>query len=179
MPWRMTLQHRRGKSPLAIESIDDRYYRPPRDAVARNATSCICRYCRCQPWTHRGCARPRARRNCSLTLLSVARVRSRRVLVLIRTCPRLLFLQVSVKQDVEGLLFRLRGSSFVPPNRPKSIRRVLSGLSTARTPRPGRPGVCLALEADGDVVCIPHEDHVARGLVSSPRRGQRSSNAPK
>jgi hypothetical protein len=38
--WRVALQRRRGKSPLAIESIDDRYCRSPRgDAVARNATS--------------------------------------------------------------------------------------------------------------------------------------------
>src|SRR5262245_50520430 len=37
MLWRMTLQRRRGKSPLAIESIDDRYCHLPRGAVARNA----------------------------------------------------------------------------------------------------------------------------------------------
>jgi hypothetical protein len=28
--WRVTLQHRQGKSPLAIESIDDCYCRLPR-----------------------------------------------------------------------------------------------------------------------------------------------------
>jgi hypothetical protein len=41
MLWRMTLQRRRGKSPLAMESINGRYCRSPRerDAVARNVTS--------------------------------------------------------------------------------------------------------------------------------------------
>ena len=38
---RVTLQRWRGKSPLAIVSIDDRYRRSPHDAVARNATSRI------------------------------------------------------------------------------------------------------------------------------------------
>jgi hypothetical protein len=38
--WKMTLQCRRGKSPLAMESISDRYCRAAarRDAIARNAT---------------------------------------------------------------------------------------------------------------------------------------------
>jgi hypothetical protein len=31
--WKMTLQRRRGKSPLAIESIDDRYCRSPRGVM--------------------------------------------------------------------------------------------------------------------------------------------------
>jgi hypothetical protein len=31
--WRMTLQRWRGKSPLAIESIDDRYCRSPRGVM--------------------------------------------------------------------------------------------------------------------------------------------------
>jgi hypothetical protein len=33
------------------------------------------------------------------------------------------------------------------------------------------PGVRLVLEADDNVISIPHEDHVARGLVPSPALG--------
>jgi hypothetical protein len=33
MLWKMILQCRRGKSPLAIESIDDRYCRTPRGVI--------------------------------------------------------------------------------------------------------------------------------------------------
>ena len=33
------------------------------------------------------------------------------------------------------------------------------------------PGVALVLEADDEVVGIPHDDHVARGLAPSPALG--------
>jgi hypothetical protein len=36
MLWKMTLQRWRVKSPLAMESINDRYCRPPRGAMAKN-----------------------------------------------------------------------------------------------------------------------------------------------
>ena len=36
---------------------------------------------------------------------------------------------------------------------------------------PEAPGIRLVLEADNNVISIPHEDHVARGLVPSPTRG--------
>src|SRR3954454_17220685 len=36
---------------------------------------------------------------------------------------------------------------------------------------PEAPGVSLALEADHDVVRVADDDHVARGLASSPARG--------
>ena len=36
---------------------------------------------------------------------------------------------------------------------------------------PEAPGVRLVLEADDDIVGIPHDDHVARGLVPSPALG--------
>ena len=36
---------------------------------------------------------------------------------------------------------------------------------------PETPGVRLVLKADDNVISIPHEDHVARGLVPSPARG--------
>ena len=35
---------------------------------------------------------------------------------------------------------------------------------------PEAPGVRLVLEADDNVISIPHEDHVVRGLVPSPAR---------
>src|ERR1700692_1577307 len=37
--------------------------------------------------------------------------------------------------------------------------------------RQAQPGVRLVLEADDNVISIPHEDHVARGLVPSPALG--------
>ena len=80
------------------------------------------------------------RRNSSLTLLSVARMRSRRVVLLTRNCPRLLRSQMKVK--------------------PRKLK--VSGFP---------PGVRFVLEADDNVISIPHEDHVARGLVPSPARG--------
>src|ERR1700736_522468 len=71
------------------------------------------------------------RRSSSLILLSVARMRSRRVVLLTRNCPRLLRSQMKVKPR------KLKVSGFPSPRRarrsaakrPNSIRRVLSGLS--------------------------------------------------
>ena len=61
--------------------------------------------------------------------------------------------------------------------RPNSIRRVLSRCSDSENSSnrsrivPETPGVGLVLEANNNVVGIPHDDDVARGLAPSPALG--------
>src|ERR1700720_4702900 len=119
------------------------------------------------------------RRSSSLILLSVARMRSRRVVLLTRNCPRLLRSQMKVKPR------KLKVSGFPSPRR-AWFRRKAAELDQAGLVRiewqqelleplahivPEAPGVRLVLEADDNVISIPHEDHVARGLVPSPALG--------
>jgi len=68
---------------------------------------------------------------------------------------------------------RARRSAAKQPN---SIRRVLPGGATARTPLTEhacvpRSAGRLMLEPDDDVVSIAHEDHIACGLAPSPSLG--------
>jgi hypothetical protein len=119
------------------------------------------------------------RRNSSLTLLSVARMRSRRVVLLTRNCPRLLRSQMKVKprklkvsgsepvmsSSFCGKAAELDQAGLVRIERQRELLEPLAHIV------PEAPGVRLVLEADDNVISIPHEDHVARGLVPSPARG--------
>ena len=82
-------------------------------------------------------------------------------------------------QEIEGLRFSEPASS-------ASVRRMAAELDQARLVRmqrqrelleslthrvPEAPGIGLVLEADHNVVGIPHDDHIARGLAPSPALG--------
>ena len=109
------------------------------------------------------------RRISSLILLSVARMRSRRVILFTRNFPRLLRSQMKVKPrklKVSGFPSRRRARRSAA-KRPNSIRRGLVRIERQREPLeplahivPEAPGIRLVLEADDNVISITHEDHV-------------------
>ena len=120
------------------------------------------------------------RRSSSLTSLSFARMRSRRVFRLIRKLPRRDLPQMKVKPR------KLKVSGLPSPRRLRSFRRKAAELDQPGLLRMQRqrellqplahriqeaPGVALVLEADDEVVGIAHDDHVARGLAPSPALG--------
>src|ERR1700688_2425715 len=86
----------------------------------------------------------------------------------------------------EGKAKKIEGLRFSEPAMSASFRRKAAELDQASLVRierqrelleplahivPEAPGVSLVLEADYNVISIPHEDHVARGLVPSPALG--------
>src|SRR5262249_25873197 len=82
-------------------------------------------------------------------------------------------------QELEG--FRLSQPTLCAPVRCMAAKLDQAGLVRVQRQQelfhplahrvPEAPGVRLVLEADDDVVSIPHDDHVARGLVPSPALG--------
>src|SRR6185436_20778261 len=83
----------------------------------------------------------------------------------------------------EGGAQEIEGLRFAEPGLPASGRRMATKLDQTGLVRmerqrellepslhrvPEAPGVRLVLEANNDVVGIPHDDHVARGLPPSP-----------
>src|SRR6476646_1839433 len=105
----------------------------------------------------------------SFIILSFARMRSRRVILLIWNLPVCVLPQMKVKPrklKVSGLPspYRLRRSA---AKRPNSISRVFSGWSVIQE----ATGVALVLKADDEVVGVPHDDYVARGFAPSPALG--------
>src|SRR3979490_2336875 len=108
------------------------------------------------------------RRSACLISLSLVRIRSRRVLRLIRNLPRRDLPQMKVKPrklKVSGLPSpgRLR---FSAAKRPNSISRVFSGCSERELLEPcaqcveEAAGVMFLLEPDDEVVGIAHDDHI-------------------
>src|SRR3982750_1235866 len=119
------------------------------------------------------------RRSTSLTLRSVARMRSVRLFRWSWKVPRRDRPQMWVnprKRKVSGLPSP-RWARRSAAKRPNAIRRVLSGCSgsansSKRAHRvPEASGIGLVLEADHDVIRVADDDHVPAGLAPSPALG--------
>jgi hypothetical protein len=103
-------------------------------------------------------------------------MRSRRVILLMKNCPRLLRSQMKMKprklkvrlsEPALSTSFRreaaeLDQAGFVRIERQRKLLEPLAHIVSEA------PGVCLVLEADDNVVSIPHEYHVTLGLAPSP-----------
>src|ERR1022692_73586 len=96
-------------------------------------------------------------------------MRSRRVLRLRRNLPPRDLPQI---KDIPR---KLKVSGLPSPRclrlfaawRPNSIRRVFFGCSDSENSC-SRSGIGFLFKTDHDIVRIPHDDHVARGLAPSP-----------
>src|SRR6516225_6143204 len=104
-------------------------------------------------------------------------MRSRRVFRVSRKRPWRDFPQMNVNPrnaKVSGLPSP-RFPRLVAAKRPNSIRRVLSGWHELRKSRAHRheeaTSIVLVLEADDQIVGVPHDDHIAGGLAPSPACG--------